>query len=87
MFDIVFGSAKLGKLVAAPPGVPADRLAALREAFDATMKDKAFLADAKKTRLNVKPSSAAEVDAFIKKLYASPKDIVAKAKQAVTYKK
>ncbi|MGE0626688.1 MAG: Bug family tripartite tricarboxylate transporter substrate binding protein [Hyphomicrobiaceae bacterium] len=87
VFDIVFGSAKLGKLVAAPPGVPQDRLKALRAAFDATMKDKAFLAEAGKARLDITPASADEVQAFIKKLYATPKDIVARARKAVAYVK
>jgi tripartite-type tricarboxylate transporter receptor subunit TctC len=87
VYDIVFGSAQLGKLVAAPPGVPADRLKALRTAFDATMKDPAFLAEAKKAKLNVTPSNASDVQAFIDNLYKTPKDIVAKARAAVTYKK
>ena len=41
--------------MAAPPGVPADRLAALRRAFDATMKDPAFIAEAEKLQLEIEP--------------------------------
>ncbi len=87
VYDIVFGSAQLGKLVAAPPGVPADRLKALRAAFEATMKDKAFLADADKAKLDISPMTAAEVQTFIDDMYKTPKDIVAKARAAVTYTK
>ena len=55
-----------------------ERVAALRAAFDETMKDPAFLADAKKTALDVSPVSGAEVDAMIASLYATPKDVIAK---------
>jgi hypothetical protein len=67
-----------------PPGVPADRLQALRVAFDATMKDTAFLADAKKQDLEVRPLPGADADALIKEVYATPSEIV---KLAVEYMK
>jgi tripartite-type tricarboxylate transporter receptor subunit TctC len=67
---------------AAPPGVPADRLAALRAAFDATMKDPQFLAEAKRLDLEVRPVSGAEVEKLIKEIYASPPDVVKRAAQA-----
>lgn len=66
---------------AAPPGIPADRLAALRAAFDATMKDPAFLAEAKKLDLEVRPVSGVEVEKLIKEIYASPPDVVKLAAQ------
>ena len=67
-----------------PPGVPAERVRALRAAFDATMKDPAFLADAKKQDLEVRPVSGADADALIKDVYATPPAIV---KLAVDYMK
>jgi tripartite-type tricarboxylate transporter receptor subunit TctC len=67
-----------------PPGVPADRLQALRAAFDATMKDPAFLADAKKQDLEVRPTSGADADSLIREVYATPPVIV---KLAVEYMK
>jgi tripartite-type tricarboxylate transporter receptor subunit TctC len=57
---------------AAPPGVPADRARALRAAFDATMKDPEFLAEARKLSLDVEPVTGAEVAALIREVYASP---------------
>ncbi len=68
----------------APPGIPAERLAALRSAFDATMKDAGFLADAKRQDLEVRPIAGAEADALIKEVYATPPEIV---KLAVEYMK
>jgi len=68
----------------APPGIPADRKAALRAAFDATMKDPVFLADMKRLQLDARPVSGAEIDRMIVALYTTPKDVVAKATRAMT---
>src|SRR5262249_4041443 len=67
-----------------PPGVPADRLQALRVAFDATMKDAGFLADAKRQDLEVRPISGADADVLIRDVYATPPAVV---KLAIDYMK
>jgi len=59
-----------------PPGVPAERLKALQRAFDATMKDPAFLADAKRQDLEVRPVSGTEAAALLREAYATPPDLV-----------
>jgi tripartite-type tricarboxylate transporter receptor subunit TctC len=68
----------------APPGIPADRLAALRSAFEATTKDPAFLADAKRQDLEVRPVTGAEAQVLIKEIYATPPALV---KLAIEYMK
>jgi tripartite-type tricarboxylate transporter receptor subunit TctC len=73
----------MGRPFAAPPGVPADRAEALRRAFDATLKDPAFLAEAEKLKLEVNPVSGEEVTRLITELYATPKDIVEEARAAI----
>jgi tripartite-type tricarboxylate transporter receptor subunit TctC len=65
------------------PDIPADRKAALRAAFDATMKDPQFLADAAKLDLEISPIGGATVDAFLADLYRTPKDVVGKAVAAI----
>jgi tripartite-type tricarboxylate transporter receptor subunit TctC len=60
----------------APPGLPADRVKLLRTAFDATMKDAAYLDEAKKRRLEIAPLSGAEVEALIAEVYKTPKPVV-----------
>jgi tripartite-type tricarboxylate transporter receptor subunit TctC len=67
----------------APPDIPADRKAALLAAFDATMKDADFLAEAKKQRMDVNPLDAKAVDHIMAEVYATPKDILDKAAQAI----
>jgi tripartite-type tricarboxylate transporter receptor subunit TctC len=69
---------------AAPPGIPDDRKAALIAAFDATMKDPEFLAETKQRELEVEPVSAKALNAMITELYATPKDVLAKAAAAIT---
>lgn len=71
---------------AGPPGIPADRLAALRAAFEAMLKDPAFLADAKKQQLDITPYSGAQIDALLKDVYATPPDLVARVKAAMEAK-
>jgi len=68
---------------AAPPEIPSDRAKALREAFDATMKDPEFIADAKKLNVEIAPVSADRLDALVKKLYQTPKPIIEEARKAI----
>ncbi len=67
----------------APPGLPAEQLDALRAAFDATMLDKEFLADAETMRIDISPLPGAKVQELVQKIYAAPKNIVARARQAL----
>jgi tripartite-type tricarboxylate transporter receptor subunit TctC len=78
---LLTAGALIGRPFIAPRSVPADRLAALRAAFDATMKDAEFLADANKQGLTVTPLTGQDVEAAIKKLYQTPPDVVKAAKE------
>ena len=62
--------------VTAPPGVPADRLEALRSAFAELSKDTEFLADAEKSLLLVNPSGGAAVQRIAAMIAAAPDDVV-----------
>ena len=53
-----------------PPGTPAERLRTLRKAFAATLRDAAFLAEAKKIKLHIEPVSGEEVDGYVKQIYS-----------------
>jgi tripartite-type tricarboxylate transporter receptor subunit TctC len=80
---IDFAPQAIGRPFAAPPGIPADRKAALRKAFDATMQDPDLLAEAAKEKVDIAPMSGREVDQLLDKLYAIPPDVVAKASKAI----
>jgi tripartite-type tricarboxylate transporter receptor subunit TctC len=66
----------IGRPFIAPPGLQADRLRMLRNAFDATMKDPFFIAEVKKRKYSLDPESGGDLEALIKKAYATPKPIV-----------
>jgi tripartite-type tricarboxylate transporter receptor subunit TctC len=66
-----------------PPGIPADRKLALRDAFDKTMNDPEFRSEAQRARMDVNPMPGAQIESFLRDLYATPKDLVQKAAQAI----
>jgi tripartite-type tricarboxylate transporter receptor subunit TctC len=68
----------------APPGIPDEPLRILRSAFDATMSDREFLEDAEKLRIEISPLRGSKVQELVQSLYATPRDIVARARQAIT---
>lgn len=78
---LVFAQLDMARPFVAPPGVPADRVAILRTAFEAMVKDQEFLAEAKRRRLEVIPVTGAEIESQIKDLYATPKSVVARVKK------
>jgi tripartite-type tricarboxylate transporter receptor subunit TctC len=82
ILNMVFARQVMGRPYVAPPNVPPDRVAVLRQAFMATMTDRDFLAEAAKTELEINPVPGADVEKLVKEIYATPADIVAKAKAA-----
>jgi tripartite-type tricarboxylate transporter receptor subunit TctC len=83
ILKLVLGRQEMGWPFTAPPGLPKDRAAALRAAFDATMKDADYLAETKQRRLDVNPMSGAAIDTLIAELYATPADVVTATKTAI----
>ena len=80
---IILSRQTMGRPFIAPPGLPDDRRAALRAAFDATMKDPEFLAEAKARGQEVNPVGGEAIDRLLAELYATPKDVVEETKQAI----
>jgi tripartite-type tricarboxylate transporter receptor subunit TctC len=70
---------EVGRPHVLPPGVPGYLVTAMRTAFNETMKDAAFLEDAKRLHIEPEPMRGEEVEAAIKEAYAAPKDVVAEA--------
>jgi hypothetical protein len=72
-----FAPQEMGRPVVGPPGIPDERLKALRDGFQATMNDPEFLDDAGRTGLEIlDPISGEEVTRIVQRLYATPPDIV-----------
>jgi tripartite-type tricarboxylate transporter receptor subunit TctC len=79
VMELILMRQEAGRPFAAPPDTPPDRVAALRQAFDATLADPAFIAEAGKTRLEIDPLTGQEIATMLAKAYAAPKPIVARA--------
>lgn len=82
VLEFLVGTLVVGRPVFAPPDVPADRLDALRTAFMATLKDPQFLAEAEKQKLEISPTHGAELAERVKRLYATPSEVVARTQSA-----
>jgi tripartite-type tricarboxylate transporter receptor subunit TctC len=80
VFEFLFAPQEMGRPFFAPPGVPADRLAALRTAFERTLKDPAFLADADKMGIEVQHVGGEAIHTLLDRIYASPRDVIDRAK-------
>ena len=83
VLNIVIAAGELGRPYIVSRQVPAARVALLRRAFDATMKDAAFQADLKKQDLPVDPASGDEAQQILTRIYAAKPEYVAKAKDVM----
>ena len=83
VLEVLFKQLLLGRPLAGPPGIPADRLQALRDGLTATMKDGDFVAEAGKVGLDIDPASAQDVDDLLKRYAAYPPEIFKKAQEAI----
>jgi tripartite-type tricarboxylate transporter receptor subunit TctC len=78
ILDFQASALETGRPWLAPPNVPADRVAALRRAFDATMQDEAFIADAKKRNFEINPRTGEQIEAVLHKIAGFPPDLLAR---------
>ena len=78
LFEILYARQNYGRPYMAPPGVPPERIAALRAAFAAIFEDASFRSDAERQKLDLNWVSAATLEALTERLMASPPDVVAR---------
>ncbi len=81
MLELLVGPTAIARPFVGPPGMPAGRATLLRRAFDATMKDGAFLTDAAKIGAEVEPTSGEEAQRLVARLYATPRPVIERVKR------
>jgi tripartite-type tricarboxylate transporter receptor subunit TctC len=87
VIEFISAGSAIGRALIAPPGVPADRLAALRGAFDKMVEDKEFLADAAKRSADIEPTPGVEVQGYSNAIAHAPNDVIAAAAKAIAAEK
>jgi tripartite-type tricarboxylate transporter receptor subunit TctC len=83
IFEMAFVEQVMGRPFVLPPGVPQDRIDALRKAFDATMKDKDFLAEAQKQGMEIDPVSGARINELLDQVYSAPAEVATRVRDLV----
>ena len=81
---LLLASQAIARPFIAQPEIAANRKSALIAAFDATMRDADFLAEAQKLNFEIHPVSAATIDALLAEVYATPKDVLSRAAKAIS---
>jgi tripartite-type tricarboxylate transporter receptor subunit TctC len=76
----VSSASEIGKFVLAPPGIPQQRIGALRRAFDAMVKDPEFVAEAARLRIELEPLAGTELQELVEEVQEMPLDVVQKVK-------
>ena len=84
IIDLLLAAQLWGRPFAMPPGVPEDRVAAMRKAFDAMAADDTFLKEAAKSDLDIDVLSGVEMHKLLDELYALPPDVVEMARKSIT---
>jgi tripartite-type tricarboxylate transporter receptor subunit TctC len=83
ILELIFSRQDMAYPVVAPPGTPPERVAVLRKAFEAVLKDPEYLADAKKQHLEADFMRGEDIEALLKRVMASPSDVIERARKAI----
>ena len=83
ILKLLIATQVLARPFAAPPEIPGDRTQILRKAFDDTMSDPDFRAEADRLSIDVNPISGPSIQALVEEIYTTPKDVLTKAAAAI----
>jgi hypothetical protein len=86
VMEVIYSQNLFGRPYVLPEGVPAERVAALRKAFMATMSDPALIAEANKAGMELGERDGEEVQTLLAKLYGLPASVIERTKRAMVYK-
>jgi len=86
ILDLIYSQTTFGRPYVVAPEVPKGRVEALRRAFMATMRDPDLVAEARQMQVDIMPVAGEDLQAMIARLYATPKDVLDQAKQAMAAK-
>ena len=82
--QVILAAESFGRPIIATPGTPADRVQSLRQAFEQSMKDPELLAETKKQRMDVDPTSGAELEKLAQEIFQQPPEVIARVKKILS---
>ena len=85
LLDLMIGPSAMARPFAGPPGLPPKIATMLRRAFDATMRDPAFIAEGDKIQAEILPTTGEDVQKLVTKLYGTPKPVVERVKKYLVH--
>ena len=86
LFRLIFGPWTYGRPLMTPPGVPKDRVEALRNAVKATLDDPQFRAEAKKINLEIQPTAPDAIEKVVAEIFATPQPVLERARDLLGVK-
>ena len=86
LVELLVTSTAIGRPLAGPPGVPMDRVETLRNAFDATMRDPAFLEEGRKLQAQISPTTGQDVQKIVERMYNTHPSIIERVKSMLESK-
>lgn len=81
--EVILATEQFGRPIVAPPGTPAEQVKILRTSFNAVMKDPELLAEAKKGKMDVEPTSGEELEALAQRIMDQPAEVLARVKKVL----
>ena len=82
--EFIYAQLQLSRAIAGPPGVPEERVATMRSAFDAAVADPGFLDEAKKQKLDVSPMNGTDTAKVVQHFFSSPSSAIEKVRAVLT---
>jgi tripartite-type tricarboxylate transporter receptor subunit TctC len=82
--QVILAAESFGRPIIATPATPADRVQSLRQAFEQSMKDPELLAETKKQRMDVDPTSGAELEKLAQEIFQQPPEVIARVKKILS---
>jgi len=84
LLELMVGPTAMARPFVGPPGMPVDKAALLRRAFDATMQDGEFRAEAARIQADLAPTTGEDVQKLVARIYATPRPVVERVKKLLT---
>ena len=84
LLELMVGPTAMTRPFVGPPGMPVDKAALLRRAFDATMQDGEFRAEAARIQADLAPTTGEDVQKLVARIYATPRPVVERVKKLLT---